>query len=234
MMSAKQYASKYPGKPVRLSAFAQKEFKLDDKPIGIVVGYRAGTLGKIGSSKVVIHSGKYPRTKLEFYTDRKYNAVVADAPSSKSGVYLLSVNYIEQLEEDKPVVTYPHVCSTCGQPARRGTNLVVCSNLLCKSKKALLTAIGPIPKFFTTDKEGYVLCPTCQIKDKIKCREHDFASKSGHREFICRKNGHKFSHNWKEGHKVFYQGMTHYIWKNGQLASYSPVVSKKKKLAAPF
>jgi hypothetical protein len=239
MMSARAYATKYPGKVVKLSAYGLKEAitsrprgravgVADDEPIGIIVGWKAGRLGIVGSSKVVVYHDKYGRDHgLEVYTDRMYNPVTANAPDRRKGIYLLSVNYIEQFQTEKPVLTYPHHCRVCGQPARRGANIVVCSNKHCKSRKALLAAIGPIPKFYITDKEGFILCPTCQIQDKIQYKEHDFASDShGHRNIVCRKKQHAFTHIWKEGHKIFHQGTAKYIWKNGQLTTLPKIKNK--------
>lgn len=242
MLTSRQYATKYPGKVVHLSAVGRKEYKTEyDKPIGIVVGWRAGQLGHVGSSKVAVYRQDRDRVQaLELFNERKYTSVIANPPSQRHGFYFLSVSHIEVVSTGKATEAYPHRCkyvdqktgAVCNSPARRGANIIVCSNTNCKSNKKVFAAIGPIPKFYLLDKEGYVLCPTCQIKDKIKCREHDFERttnySSNHNSLVCRKANHSFKHVWREGQKLFHQGTQHYIWKNGQLASYNPKLNMMK------
>lgn len=250
MLTARQYSEKYPGQLVKLaSKFAKDNGIKEIKPLGTVVGFKPGQKGVIGSSKVAIYPGNHPKqTGLEGYLKIKtqYHAVISNAPDHRLGIYFLSVNCIDLVDEPKPVTAYPHRCELCGSPARKGKNIVVCSKLDCESNQLLLKSVGPIPRFWTTNKEGYILCPHCQIKDNKQTTELDFAPSTSygqnHKAFICRANStHNFNHNWKEGQKlVLGGGRGKYIWKNGRLEEYrEPKKSAKKELfrkkkVAPF
>lgn len=235
MMSAREYANKYPGQAVKLASKFAKEIGIDDdgKPIGIVVGYKPGTKGVIGSSKVAVYRGNIQaRYGLEAKTKSTFHPVVPNPPDHRLGIYFLSVNCVELVRKLKDVPCYPHTCGVCKSPARKGANLIVCSNPECKTKKGLLNSIGPIPKFYSVNKDKFVLCPTCQIKDGVKNTEHEFLQTSSyasqqHKNLVCRRCNSRFSHSWKDGHKLNYQGTHEYIWQNGQLIHNVP----KKKLA---
>lgn len=235
MMTARQYADKYPGQAVRLAPKFAKEMGLKsdaEAPIGIIVGFKPGQKGIVGSSKVAIWHDKYDqRYGLEAKVKTTFHPVIPDPPAHNRGIYFLSVNCIELVKQLRDIPPYPHRCGLCGSPARNGATLVVCSNSQCKSKKKLLISIGPIPKFYTLDKDKYILCPTCQIKDSVQCRDHDLGQNTVYGQYkhlTCRKSGHKFTHSWKSGHKILYQG-NHYIWENGQLVAQKIKGPVKKK-----
>jgi hypothetical protein len=57
---------------------------------------------------------------------------------------------------------YPHTCSVCGNPARRIKQIVLCSNLKCKTRKTATKVISAFnnskaPKLYV-DSENYILC----------------------------------------------------------------------------
>jgi len=238
MLTARQYADKYPGQVVKLSSKYAKAHGLNaDTPIGTIVGFKPGQKGVIGSSKVAIWPGNYQKQYgLELVTKKSYHGVISNYPDHRLGIYLLSVDCIELATKPKPVSAYPHTCGVCGSPARKGANIVVCSKVGCKANRIALASVGPIPKFYTLDKDGFVLCPHCQIKDNVKSNDHDFAPNTSYnnnyKNLLCRKAGHGFTHNWKEGQKLVHQGRK-FIWKNGNLTEWrepKKVVSKKKAI----
>lgn len=218
ILSARQFASKYPGKLIKLTVKAAAAFAVkQDEVIGTVVGFRTGTKGVVGSSKVAIYPGLYGYNKgtLEVKTNRDYESVVPDAPSARKGIYFLSVSDLDLPELPKPIVTYPDTCarlrsdgSRCGFPCRNGKKLAVCSNSHCKTNSITFKALGPFPKILVVNKEGFVLCPDCQT-DQIDLGNSDRSKLS------CRnpKRRHSFRHVWKDGQKINYNG-TRYIYKN--------------------
>ena len=219
MMTARQFADKYPGQPVKIAEKFIKHFGLQG-PIGIVVGFKTGKLGMVGSSKVAIwREDREIQSHLEPRTDSKYHAVVIDAPNPKLGIYFLSVEYIElvsPVKPLKPVVVYPNHCEHCGSPCRNGKWLTICSNDSCKANKVTLKTLGPFLKFKTLDKNGYVLCPTCQIND-IELSQAGVHRGDQH-YLVCR-NGHDFKHPWKDSEKILHRKSS-YIWKNNQLTNH--------------
>src|SRR5277367_3192496 len=99
MMSARQFAEKYPGQEVRVSSFYFKEFDFKapktEVPLGIVVGFRIGQKGVSGSSKVAIWHDKHSWCDfIQASTGKSYNAVIPNAPEKQKGIYFLSVNHI--------------------------------------------------------------------------------------------------------------------------------------------
>lgn len=232
MMSARQFANNYPGEIVKLAPKHAKGLGLDirdGEPIGIVVGFKIGKLGQPGSSKVAVWHDKYGmQFGLNPKTETKYNPVIPGAPRFDKGIYFLSVDYLELLtprKPPKPIVTYPDRCELCNSPCRKGGTLTVCSNDHCKSKGLARKAIGPIPRFYTLDKEGYVLCPTCQI-NKLDFQEAYGGSNQKHLKCAV---GHKFIHPWKDGNKMNHRGTHKYIWNNNSLQHYIEDGKKKKK-----
>jgi len=215
MISAMEYARRHAGKVVKLSSNLAKEQKLDSKqPIGIVVGSRKGTKGIVGSSKVAVFREEYELNhSLSIKTDKRFDSVIPNPPHPNSGIYFLSVNCLELFEPPKPIVIYPNRCARCGCPARSGKSFDICSNANCKVNRKTIKGLGPFPKVRLLDKDGHLLCPTCQINYL------DFADQYGSRaeSLICR-NGHAFKHNWKEGQKFLHRGLKTYFWRKGQLS----------------
>jgi hypothetical protein len=214
MMTARQFAEKWPGQPLKLSLEGKKEYGLDyGEPIGIVVGFRPGTKGMIGSSKVAIWHDKYPvQYGLDPKTNKSYHEVVSNSPEHRLGIYFISVNHIELVEQPKPITAYPGNCGHCGSPARKGKWFTICSNVHCKVNRVTIKALGPFPVVKIVDAEGFILCPVCQTNNH---------SLPGHGEkqranVVCRK-GHKFKHTWKDGQKLNYQGSNTFVWKNKEL-----------------
>lgn len=149
MMTARQYAEKYAGKIVKVTSNFAKETGVDpNNPIGIVVGFKTGTMGVIGSSKVAIWDDKYEfRYGLEPKYNQNYQPVVPNHPDYHLGIYFLSVNNIELLTPPKPVVVYPNRCERCDSLCRRGKWFTICSNDRCKANKATLKALYRSPRF---------------------------------------------------------------------------------------
>lgn len=233
MMTARQYADKYPGQVVRLSAKFAKELGLkNEQPLGKIVGFKPGKKGVIGSSKVAIHLGGLSKQKGldEYYKFKsEFHSVVPNPPDYRLGIYYLSVDWIELVAPPKPVTAYPHSCNVCGSPARKAASISVCSKVGCKANKAVLASCGPIPKLYTLDKDGFLLCPTCQIKDNVKSTDFDFVPSSSYannyKNLTCRAKNHNFTHTWKDGQKLIHQGRK-FIWKNNSLAEW---VAPKKQ-----
>jgi hypothetical protein len=212
MMSAREFASKYPGQVVKLTSDGANYYGVSAEfPIGIVVGYRNGTMGIPGSSKVVVWRDKLEViNNLEPKTGRNYNSVVLEQISSRNTVYFLSVNQIELVTKLKPVTIYPNTCKRCGSSCRNGASFIICSNEHCKANKIVVKSLG-ILKVKTTDKELYVLCPFCQSRELG-------VSGDGQRELTCVKSrNHKWNHSWKNGQKLLHNGLTTYVWKDNHL-----------------
>ena len=215
MISARQFAEQYPGHVVKITAEAAKEFAVKPQVLGIVVGFRPGTKGIIGSSKVAIWHDKYEMLfGLNPKTDMSFHHVVTDPPDRRQGIYFLSVSAIELLEQLKPTVTYPSRCRRCKSPARSGKFLTVCSNPHCKVNGITIKALGPFPKIKLMNSKGYLLCPICQ-GDQL-----DFSGSYGNHEgLVCLANKrHVWKHTWKEGQKINHKGSSVYIWRNNQLS----------------
>jgi len=210
MLTARQFAEKWPGQVLKLSAHGKKSYGVDvDEPIGIVVGFRPGTKGIIGSSKVAVWHDKYPILYgLDPKINKTYNQVILDAPNYKNGIYFIPVSYLELATPPKPITIYPAVCEHCGSPARMGKWFAVCSNDHCKTNKRTLKILGPFPKINVVDAAGFILCPVCQTNNV----RHTELS-----EYVVCYNKHRFKHRWKEGHKLNYQGTNILVWKDGTL-----------------
>lgn len=218
MMSARQYAEKYAGQVVKIAPEFEKHYNVPpNTPIGIVVGYKIGTLGKPGSSKVAVWRDKHDFIyALDPKTSTKYNPVIIDAPDRSVGIYFLSVNYIQLLnapQQTKPIDPYPNHCELCGSPARNGKWFTICSNDHCKANKTTLKALGPFPKIKTKDADGFILCPLCQSNNITPNNNREGEDRQYY--LVCRR-GHGFRHNWKDGEKLFYQGAHVFVWKNKQ------------------
>lgn len=218
-ISARQFAEMYPGHVVKLSVDGAKEFgiKLPTTPLGTVVGFRPGTKGVVGSSKVVIWRNKGELIMaLNPNKTTTYNPVTLTLSNPLRGesLYFLSVSSIDLAEPKKTIIAYPSHCRHCGSPARKGKWFTICSKAHCKMNKLTIKALGPFPKIKIVDEKGFVLCPFCQTN------QLDISSKYANQyNLICYVNKHAWKHDWKEGQKMNYRGMSIYIWKNKQLTT---------------
>lgn len=217
IMSARQFAEKYHGQIVKITTeTAHACGARAGIPLGTVVGFRSGTKGIVGSSKVAIWRDKYDlQDNLEFKS-KSFESVVSSPPDYRKGVYFLSVSSIELVnppKQDKPIIAYPDHCGRCGASSRSSKRFTVCSNEHCKENRFTIKALGTFPKPKIVDQNGYILCPTCQKNDL------DFTEQYGNqRDLICRANKrHTWKHDWKEGQKIHYRGRENYIWQSGVL-----------------
>lgn len=213
IMSARQFAEKYPNEVVKISAEGAKEYGVNPNTIiGNVVGFRPGTQGIVGSSKVAIYAGdgKQQIKALDPRTDKTYTAIVPGAPPRQYGIYFISVMHIELKDKPEPVVAYPNRCGKCGAPARNSKRISICSNVSCKANRATIKSLGLFPKIRVVDEKGYILCPFCQGKNLV------FTSTRN--KLVCSNHPHHvWTHKWQEGQKMHYRGTDTYIWRKGQL-----------------
>lgn len=230
MMTARQFAEKYPEHVVRITDEFAKSIEIDQVVLGKVVGYRTGTMGIIGSSKVAIWRGDIPLVPhlaphFNFDDKKSYHSVVLTTPNYMNGIYYMSVSSIELITAKKKniVEVYPNHCSKCGCAARIGRSLVICSNAHCKTNKSTIKTIGgfidKLPK--VVDSENFVICPTCKSRDI----EFNYGNQTS---LVCAVNKlHKWEHVWKEGQNINYRGSSVLTWHNLMLRTAAYMKSLK-------
>lgn len=156
-MPSKEFAEKYVGRRVRIiNTNDVPDFTHIPTPIGIITQY----------------------TGIR---------VIVDLQETHPGInhWMVFLRHIELLDE-KVINPYPHICKACKSPARKNSDVALCSNVKCKSsnKKKYF-----IPYVKVVDK--YIKCAICD-EFAYTCRDRARAGNDIYYSFSCFNK-----HNWQ-------------------------------------
>ena len=200
-MDKKEFAEKYAGRKVRLTA-SSDDIRIGtankNTPIGIVVGYNLldyynHILCQALSPATGDFKGHPPSSTFKWSS-------TLDTNYETTGIFSVNVEDIELVIPIKPVIAYPHKCKICHSPARKCVKATLCSNLKCKSRRK-------IKKLYAQCR--YVKCPKC---DSFADDASSTNGKNYHRARCLR--GHLFDHIWQKN-ECFENGVFLFTYHGG-------------------
>jgi hypothetical protein len=172
-MTSKEFATLYSGRKIKWTEEGAREMYVTrltktlwdhNKPIGVAIGH---TINGVAYSPTLEFSGIWEKIHESYYGifHDSYSSFKATHEIGKTvNYYRISPLYRLVIPEIK-INPYPHVCKKCHSPARKGSNVIFCSNVKCKSRKTVVqryrVSMG-LGK--TADDPIVVKCLRCDVK----------------------------------------------------------------------
>ena len=192
-MTGREFAEKHAGRRVRLIGHDVPDRSANENPYARVVGYENND-----------HAYNF-LVELEDEHDRSLAwrvpggitlVVPIESFHQPAVVWTANVDEVQLISRKKnvakkrpPVKPYPNTCKTCGSPARKACEVVLCSNSHCKSRNKLSVFTKTVK-----DKFRLIRCPQCRSK-AVSCRR-EYGDNSSQYRAVCLK-GHKWDHDIK-------------------------------------